>query len=58
MAKTILDKALERFVLNAVSALGRDAGKKMLQAVDAYSKKKKRQNMKDDIADSKEDENK
>ena len=41
MAKTILDKAVERFVLNAVSSMGRTVGKKISDAVNQLTEERK-----------------
>lgn len=57
MAKTILDKAIERFVLNAVSSLGRTVGKKLSDTVSDLSNKRKKNDLKDPMLEQ-EKENK
>lgn len=53
MAKTILNKAIERLVLNAMGPIGRSIGNKLLDAAGEISEKKKkpRKVVKDEIED-------
>lgn len=56
MAKNIVDKAVERFILNAVGSLGRTAGHKITELVKMVSEKKKadRRKIKDDLLENKD----